>query len=213
MAHRCSPAALWFFLAVLLLWNHEQTAELLRDALSLAEADTAMWSAIKPNSVLIPCLTGFSFQTVQPLWNYWCFFSLHDSITWFYMTSYNNIFPRDFVSTASLILPFNLVLYVFFPNECIGLHCTFSCLRWPKQICSLRGRWWTGLQPSKINTGDLADAGWTVYEWGEFLCSIFTQQSRRFIPFGKNSLGFGFQLNAALHCSGWRDVKLEMFAL
>lgn len=67
MAHRCSPAALWFFLAVLLLWNHEQTAELLRDALSLAEADTAMWSAIKPNSVLIPRLAGFSFQTVQPL--------------------------------------------------------------------------------------------------------------------------------------------------
>lgn len=65
--HRCSPAALWFFLAVPLLWNHIQTAELLRDVFSLAEADTAMWSAIKPNSVLIPRLAGFSFQTLQPL--------------------------------------------------------------------------------------------------------------------------------------------------
>lgn len=65
VAHRCSPAALWFFLAVLLLWNHIQTAELLRDALALAKAETAMWSTIKPNSVLIPRLTGFSFQTMQ----------------------------------------------------------------------------------------------------------------------------------------------------
>lgn len=91
VAHRCSPAALWFFLAVPLLWNHIQTAELLRDAFSLAEADTAMWSAIKPNSVLFLAWLGLVVKLCNPCESigvlFFLLFFFKISKTWFYMTS------------------------------------------------------------------------------------------------------------------------------